>query len=148
MSNSLTRFFTRAAKRLSGRPLSLDDFSTAVAKCDPSVVTWYKAERQHNSDYWRVYQTHGFYGGFGKFDIVSGVSLKEALNELEKIEAEWEPKLRGQKGRPYNHYSAVREVLAAEEAAAQAATQPAGASVETRQSVRVTSPLTLKKPSA
>ena len=140
MPSPLSRLFTRTAKRLAGKPLEIEDISTVVAKSEPGYVTQYKAKRQHNSEYWHVYRTAGFYGVFASFDLASGVSLKEAVEKLEQIESGYEAKLRGQKRMPYNHYSKIRALLT-DDAPAPAAAE----ALETQQAVTISAPLALKK---
>ena len=152
MFNDLKRNFRRAAKTRNGEPLTIDDITTIRPMDQPGTTYSFRAKRQHNSEYWKIYGSGNpvLPRDWSPMTLYPGLTLTQTLDQLEKMENEYAAELRGKKSPlPYNHYKKVREMLEAEEAAAQpvAAAPAAVPATETQEAVTVRSPLILKKPS-
>ena len=152
MFNDLKRNFRRAAKNLRHEPLTIDDLTTIRPMNEPGTTYQVRARRQHDSEYWKIYGPGNMMlpREWCRSTRVAGLTLQETLDKLEEIENGYADALRGKKNRPYNHFSKVRDMLAAEEAAANAApaANTAPPALETQAPVSVKGPLTLKKLSA
>ncbi|MEZ0260029.1 MAG: hypothetical protein ACAH80_03420 [Alphaproteobacteria bacterium] len=149
MFEDTKRAFRRAAKNWRKEPLTLDDISTIRPMNEPGSTYSVRARRQFNSAYWKIYGPGNLMlpRDWSPMTLHAGLTLPEALDKLAEHEKEYEDKLRGKEGRPYNHFTKIRAMMEAEEAAKLAAQQAASAPppVETKQAVAIRAPLVLKK---
>lgn len=101
MSNQLTRPFHRAAKRLTGQPLTLDDISSITVRWPLDSDTRALAVRQSDGQHWTV--KDGIPGN--RYTAEKDLTLSQALDYLERSE---------EQGRTckvsYNHFSKIREM--------------------------------------
>ena len=148
MLHNLKRVFGRAVKRLSGQPLTLDDISVIKAQTEPGYVRPYRARRQYDSDYWKVYTTGSLAlpTEWCPHTLEAGLTVQQAMEKLEALEKPYQAKLRGKTGVAYNHFSKVRAMLETEAAAI--IPEDVSTAVDTQQAVAIKGPLKLKKPAS
>lgn len=143
MFEDTKRAFRRAEKNWRKESLTLDDISTIRPMDDPESTYSVRARRQFNSAYWKIYGPGNLMlpREWCKSTLHAGLTLEQTLDKLAEIEKDYAPKLLGKDARPYNHFTKIRALMEAEEAAA----QPAPAATATQQPVTVRAPLVLKK---